>query len=150
MATTPPLLTDSQKRGRILLVAALGVMAAILVQPIIEEAWRTPGIWPKTMVGNGLLLAMLFPAYWGGIWAMRLARVIAVLGLAAAAIPLVPAAALGAMEIPIAEPFPLAARLLGFAEGAVVAFAFWALSFSREVRDFVNWRRALVDGSPEM
>lgn len=129
------------KRGKLLLLAALCILAALLLHGWIGSLRADSADWPGTLVGNLVLLTMLALAYRGGRVSMWLARAQALLFTAVHVILIL----ILSSELSKNEPLPHPVQFANTAPFLVTlcgtAFSVWALFVSSDVKDFIAYQR---------
>lgn len=137
----------NNKHGKLLLLAALCILAALLLQGWIGSLRTDSADWPGTLVGNLVLLTILALAYRGGRVSLWLARAQALLFAAVHVILIL--FLFGTLSknehlphpIQFSNTVPFLVTLCG------TAFSVWALFLSSDVKDFVAYQRNRRDAA---
>jgi hypothetical protein len=134
-------MTDSQRHGRILLLTALCIIAALIVNGFMGSVGNSKSDLVSGIVGNGLLVLMLVLAFRGGQLALKLTKGFALLFAVLVAVLVVVIVGSFVRGIPLPQT-PTVGNTIPFTATVVgVGFSVWALFLSHAVKDFIACQR---------
>lgn len=149
-------ISDAQKRGRLFLIAALGLIAAYIIQGFLRGVSQSETNLQGGIMGNGMLLLILVLAFRGGQISLKLAKGCALLFAAMTAILLLLVTMSIFRGVPLPQTPTIENTVPFLITTAGTIFATWALFVSRDVKDFICYQRELshqkqlakIKGSP--
>lgn len=143
MKDNPIAISDAQKRGRLFLISALGIIAAFIIQGFLRGVSQGETNLPNGIAGNAMLLLILVLAFRGGQISLKLAKGCALLFAAMIGILLLVVTVSIFRGIPLPRTPTLDNTLPFLITAAGAIFATWALFLSRDVKDFLRYQRDL-------